>query len=125
MLTSSGQNTAIDTLEPILPLCFEEAENADIAELTESIGFIALENDPEAYFTDMAKLSGKKGHFYLMETFSQNKGLLVFDGEGNFIRTIGEIGEGPGEMRRPTDFDIFFRWKCCFCRPGFTPSLFL
>ncbi|WP_114751542.1 6-bladed beta-propeller [Pleomorphovibrio marinus] len=107
LLTSCGQNTAIDTLEPILPLRFEEAENADIAALTDSIGFIALDNNPEAYFTDIAKLSAKNGHFYLMETFSQTKGLLVFDGEGNFIRSIGEIGEGPGKMRRPTDFDIF------------------
>lgn len=106
LLTSCGNTTAIDPLEPILKLRFEEAENADIAELTDSIGFIALENDPEAYFTDIAKLSAKNGYFYLMETFSQNKGLLVFDGGGNFIRTIGKIGEGPGMMRRPTDFEI-------------------
>nr|MBI1231664.1 6-bladed beta-propeller [Cytophagales bacterium] len=106
LVTSCGKMTAIDPLEPILQLRFEEAENADIAELTDSIGFIALDNNPEAYFTDIAKLSSNNGHFYLMETFSQKKGLLVFDVEGNFIRTIGEIGEGPGKMRRPTDFDI-------------------
>ena len=106
LVTSCGKTTAIDPLEPILQLRFEEAENADIAELTDSIEFIALDNNPEAYFTDIAKLSGKNGHYYLMETFSQNRGLLVFDGEGNFVRSIGEIGEGPGVMRRPTDFDF-------------------
>lgn len=106
LLTSCGNTTAIDSLEPILKLRFEEAENADIAALTDSIGFIALDNTPDAFFTDIAKLSAKNEHFYLMETFSQNRGLLVFDVEGNFVRTIGEIGEGPGMMRRPTDFDI-------------------
>jgi hypothetical protein len=31
---------------------------------------------------------------------------LVFDEDGVFIRKVGEIGEGPGMMRRPTDFEV-------------------
>lgn len=106
IMASCGRKPSVDPVQPSIHLQFEEAEDVDIPSMTENLRFVKLDNSPDAYFTDIAKLSYKNGNFYLMETFSQDKGVLVFDEDGVFIRKVGEIGEGPEMMRRPTDFEV-------------------
>ncbi|WP_209332798.1 6-bladed beta-propeller [Lunatimonas salinarum] len=106
VMASCGQEPSADSIDSFIHLPFEKAEDADIPGMTEKTHFIKLDNSPEAYFTDIAKLTYKNDKFYIMETFSREKGVLEFDGTGTFIQKIGEIGEGPGMMRRPTDFEV-------------------
>src|SRR5690606_17844014 len=38
--------------------------------------------------------------------FVSDTRILIFDLEGNFIQSLGRQGEGPGEYRRVTSWDI-------------------
>jgi hypothetical protein len=118
IISCSEPTSTIDPYSPILSIRFNDAEPLEISELTDSIGFIPIENTPKAYFTDIGKLSAKNGLLYIMETFAQKQGLFIFDEEGNFIRTVGEIGEGPGKMQNPTDFEILEDGKILFLDRG-------
>ncbi|WP_167619156.1 6-bladed beta-propeller [Maribellus sediminis] len=44
-------------------------------------------------------------HIYLLDSFGM-KTLLVFDMDGNYIRSIGSSGRGPGQIPYPKDFII-------------------
>ena len=44
------------------------------------------------------------GNIYVLDRKAFH--IKVFDKEGQFLRTIGKKGQGPGEMQRPRDIDI-------------------
>lgn len=46
----------------------------------------------------------REGNLYLLDV--QLKHVLVLDGRGNLLRTIGRAGQGPGEFSAPTDLDL-------------------
>lgn len=62
-------------------------------------------DDPDQMFGLISRIiSDKDGNIYLLDT--QLSEIKVFSPEGEFLRTIGREGEGPGEFRTPTG--IFF-----------------
>lgn len=45
-----------------------------------------------------------KGNLYALSNFE--KVILVFDNKGNYLKTLGNPGQGPGELERPNTFFI-------------------
>jgi hypothetical protein len=46
-----------------------------------------------------------RGNLYLLD--GGDRKLTVVDSDGNFVRTIGRAGDGPGEFRSPQDMAVF------------------
>lgn len=40
-----------------------------------------------------------RGYFYLLDP--KHKGVLIFDGKGSYVKTIGSLGRGPGDFLMP------------------------
>lgn len=60
------------------------------------------EDDDELIFGVITQItSDDKGHIYVLD--AQLTEVMIFSSEGEYIRSIGREGEGPGEFRRPAD----------------------
>jgi len=84
---------------------FSDSKPFEISDLVEEQKFILLSTDEKALFNRVDKLIAKNEHFYLFDHLSES-GVLMFDMEGNFIRKIGEFGQGPQELKGITDFQV-------------------
>lgn len=75
-----------------------------LSSVTDSISYLELkEND--VFFSEINKIKITDKYIYILDKFGA-KALLQFDREGNFIRTIGSLGNGPGEYNLLWDFDV-------------------
>ncbi len=59
--------------------------------------FVVLENSEESMLSGADKIFFFKDEFYVFDD-KYNK-IVVFSGTGDFLRTIGKIGAGPGEFK--------------------------
>jgi hypothetical protein len=62
------------------------------------------EDEDEFFGVIMQIATDAKGNVYLLD--SQLAQVMVYTSEGEFVRTIGREGDGPGEFRRPGDMLI-------------------
>ena len=53
-----------------------------------------------SYSSDASVTLGPNGQIFVIE-FNGDR-VTVFSGDGDFVRSFGRLGEGPGEFRRPT-----------------------
>ena len=68
--------------------------------------FICLDKDSDsALFAEINKVIIKNDHIYILDVQGK-KSVLCFDFKGNFIRSYGQTGRGPGEHTRLSDFDV-------------------
>ncbi|WP_165967620.1 6-bladed beta-propeller [Algoriphagus formosus] len=84
---------------------FEEAKTMLHADIVERQEFVLLSTAQNALFSRIDKLLAMNDQFYLFDHLSK-AGILVFDRAGNFIRSIGEIGEGPQQLKYIDDFQV-------------------
>jgi hypothetical protein len=108
----TGSALAVDTRDAIGRLDSDTVvENA--ATPTQAPTSIRLEelwrvgdgDAPEELFGVIQRVTADaEGNVYLLDR--QLSEVRVFDKDGNYPRTIGREGEGPGEFRRPSD--MFF-----------------
>jgi hypothetical protein len=64
---------------------------------------IPLETSSESLVSKIDKVVLHEDKIYILDGFSDAR-IKVFDISGKFLRTIGKLGEGPGEFRNPVDF---------------------
>lgn len=64
--------------------------------------FIQLENSKNAIFSPDSKIIHKNKNYYIVDRLGK-KSILQFDGFGNYIKSIGRYGNGPGEYTTMTD----------------------
>ncbi|MDQ1352587.1 MAG: hypothetical protein QG657_2893, partial [Acidobacteriota bacterium] len=57
----------------------------------------ASTNATLSFITDM-KIDSR-GYFYLLDP--KHKGVLIFDGKGAYVKTVGSLGRGPGDFSMP------------------------
>ncbi len=69
------------------------------------VEYVVLETTEESIFGNIDKLIYSEGQYYIMDG-SRTKLIYVFSEEGQFLRTIGKIGKGPGEYSQIADFTI-------------------
>lgn len=84
---------------------FSEAKELHISDFVAGQRFVLLSTDEEALFQRVDKIIAKNDQFYLFDHLG-NSGVLVFGADGNFIRKIGEYGEGPQQLKDISDFQV-------------------
>lgn len=84
-------------------------------EANEEVGFdelfsvdhrISLENNPDAYFHDFSTVKWIGDRLYVYDFMSNDKNLIVFDLDGNYLGRIGKFGQGPEEYPSLLDFTV-------------------
>lgn len=63
--------------------------------------FTFKEADDRSFIRNPTAIHMQNGMFYIVDNFLHR--VVVFDLQGNFMRKIGSRGEGPGELKHPTD----------------------
>jgi hypothetical protein len=84
---------------------FLEAKPLNILDIVSEQKFVLLSTQEDALFKRVDKLIAKNDLFYLFDHLSDS-GVLIFDQEGKFIRKVGEVGEGPQQIKGISDFQI-------------------
>jgi hypothetical protein len=64
--------------------------------------FLPLEFTPESALSGTAMFLNASSGYYLMDAYTK-KTVFQFDKKGRFIRTVGKIGQGPGEYSQLTE----------------------
>lgn len=65
---------------------------------------IPLETNDASLIADIDKVLYRNTTFYVFDKVG--KKILLFDRQGNFLKSIHKIGQGPGEYTEPCDMDI-------------------
>ena len=77
-----------------------------LKEKIKSISFIALDDgNPDALFKGIDKVLYADGRFYILD-YMGTSSVFVFDEKGKFLFKVGDVGQGPGEYYKVTDFDV-------------------
>lgn len=78
-------------------------ESRDFNGLVEVESIIPLETSDTVLLTDIRKIIHSNNLLFILDTDTR---LWLFDMQGNFIRKIGQEGQGPGEYPELADFAI-------------------
>jgi 6-bladed beta-propeller len=94
---SCGTNTS-NTEIPIMNIeeGVQQGKTIPLSSICSSIEYIPLQTDSTALIGERPFFAEAGGFFYCAD--SQGKNCKVFDGKGNFIKTIGNKGNGKGEF---------------------------
>lgn len=71
----------------------------------ENMEYIPLETTEHSLLGGINKIIYKNDRYYILDK-DQNKGVYIFDKDGNFLSSINKQGEGPGEYIEIMDMDI-------------------
>ena len=73
-------------------------------QLIRSIGGIDVEDENLAFKSPYDMCMDKEGNLYILD--SRNACIIKLDSKGNYLKTIGRKGQGPGEFQGPFTLDI-------------------
>ncbi len=103
--TTSTQETELHN--GITEIDLTDCQGIVLSDYFEKVAYIPLEATDESLIGDIVRLIHHDGLFYTAAGFSDNSiPVKVFDVTGKYIRSIGSIGNGPGEYKRPADFAV-------------------
>lgn len=74
-----------------------------LPEITD-VEYIPLATNDTSLIADIDKILYRGGTFYVFDKLG--KKVLLFDRQGNFLKSIHKVGQGPGEYAEPCDMDI-------------------
>lgn len=77
---------------------------ASFADYMKDFDYLELKTNTDNYVSEISKVQQFKDNFYVLDSKKSN--LYVFDKNGNFIRKIGQRGDGPGEYKDISDYVI-------------------
>lgn len=78
----------------------------DLEQMVDSVSFIPLDDsNSESLFKDIDKTLYVGGRFYILD-YMGTSSVFVFDESGSFLFKVGNVGQGPGEYYKVTDFDV-------------------
>lgn len=80
---------------------FEKRTDIKMSDLVSDYSFIPLETKDDNLILDASMVRIWNDHIYILDCFSQNKSIYVFDIQGKYLGKIGNIGGGPGEYIMP------------------------
>lgn len=103
-------NTKESKLESIEIDLNQELHEVNFSDLiNNNIEIIPFDNYDETnepiFFSNISKLCYYKEEFYILD-FIYSQKILVFNQEGEFQRSIGYRGDGPGGFKQAMDFDV-------------------
>lgn len=80
-------------------------DSIGVSSIFHNFEYITLETNDESIMGEISKIIFYENKYYLLDR-SKGKKIYVFDDKGNFIRSIGKKGNGPGEYSNLEDFTI-------------------
>lgn len=81
----------------------DKKESIDYLNLIDSIKVVKLETNENCLIGSISKIIYDQNYIYILDEIS-SKALLKYDQSGKFIQKISNVGNGPGEYVRLTDF---------------------
>jgi len=66
---------------------------------------VILETKKDVLIGNITSMQVYKDSIFILDNISSN-GLFLFNKEGRFLKRYGNIGQGPGEYLKPTDFSL-------------------
>jgi len=99
-----SDNIQIEDAEYIVVHPESYQDKIQYSQLFDTVRYVKLETKDDILVASIAKIQFFKNNFYILD--SKQNVLFVFSETGNFLRKIGEIGDGPGEYHRIADFDL-------------------
>lgn len=81
------------------------SKEIDLADFADEVKYIKLETQESSFFESMHKLIVNKDGIFIFDEFS-TKLIFHFSLEGEFLNTIGKVGNGPEEYVQPNDFFV-------------------
>ncbi|GHT23653.1 hypothetical protein FACS189430_07270 [Bacteroidia bacterium] len=107
LLCSCSENNRIFEAENIIHIDVEKSDKEYAryaSKLVKSVSYIPLQTTNDCLIGQITKLIYAKDLIYIYDI--QSNKLYQFDKNGQFLRSIGAIGQGPGEYIRIQSFDV-------------------
>lgn len=80
---------------------FSKRDNVKMSELISDYSLIRLETCDDNLILDVSMLRILNNRIFVLDCFSQSKGIYAFDMKGNYLGKVGAWGQGPGEYIMP------------------------
>ena len=80
---------------------FAKKTDMAMSDLVSDYTFISLETKDDNLILDASMVRIWNDYIYILDCFSQNKSIYVFDIQGKYLGKIGNVGGGPGEYIMP------------------------
>ena len=85
-------------------------ENVFISEIFDSISYIPLkDSESHSLMSEVSKLEKVDSLFFILDKNVQK--LYIYNDSGSFLKTVGRIGQGPGEYVTISDFSVDYKKK--------------
>lgn len=81
-------------------------QSVKLSTLFDSITVVKLSNEKEALIGNINKIVAKDNYIYILDRY-KTKSIKKYAFDGDYIATIGTIGQGPEEYIEPTDFNVY------------------
>ena len=79
--------------------------NKDVFSLKEELSLGGAEGQDEYMFSQIRSIAvGEDERIYILD--SKEAHIKVFDKDGKYLKTIGRLGQGPGELNRPSTISV-------------------
>lgn len=85
---------------------FARKQGVKMSDLISDYSIVPLETHEDNLISDASIVRIYENNIYVMDCFSQNKGIYVFDLQGKYKGKIGSVGGGPGEYIMPMSLAI-------------------
>jgi hypothetical protein len=79
-------------------------DQVNYSSIFDKVEYVKLETTEESLIGSISKIMYAKNQFFILD--KQQRALLVFSDTGKFLWKINKQGNGPGEYRTITDFDL-------------------
>ena len=109
LLCSCKEQTdpTIDYGTPLNTISFDfendKKEYNNLISLIDSIEVVKLKTNKDYLIGSISKILCDEGHIYILDE-RKSKAIFKYTKSGEFVLKISNIGKGPGEFIRPTDF---------------------
>ncbi|WP_251619701.1 6-bladed beta-propeller [Odoribacter lunatus] len=104
-LLSACQSKQGVSLSSSTKYVWNEDNKASIYDSFDTIQYIILEENPQAYLQQIDKLIVQDGKIFVFDRLGRNQ-VVVFDTTGKFLYGVGRKGRGPGEFIRICNFTV-------------------
>lgn len=86
----------------------DSGEKMLLSDLVEDVEYIKLETTDASLLASIVDMKMHNDHLFIHTLGVDNNSALikVFERNGKFVRSVGKIGNGPGEFRLARDYDI-------------------
>lgn len=92
-------------LSSSIPVLHGISDTVTASTLFDDFEYISLETTKQSIFGNIDKLIVHNDNFFILDKAILKK-IIVFSKSGKYIRTIGNLGKGPGEYSNIEDFTI-------------------